>query len=368
MKKLLSVLCVVLLLCAAAVFSVRAEETYDLSGVYNSLSDEAREHLLSLGADSADADTLSSISFEGILAEISRIGSQSAQEPLRGLISVTAMLLICSLLSSYQTALSADIGGTLNTVLVLCLSAAVAVPAAGLIRQTGEMLVCSSNLMLAYIPVMALLLTASGSIAGSAAYYAGVLAMGEGIGQLSARIIVPFCNMLLGLGIAGGLNSAVNLSGFTRSLAKTAKWLLGFGMALFTAALGLKQVLSSAADSLTGRAAKLALSSFVPVVGSALGEALRTVQGSVTVLKSGIGVFVILALGVTFLPSVMSALLWLVTLWAGKSTAEALNLPQGALMLESISDVFRVMLAALLSVMTVYIITTAMIFTMGGSS
>ena len=84
MKKLLSVLCVVLLLCAAAVFSVRAEETYDLSGVYNSLSDETREHLLSLGADSADADTLSQLSFEGIFEEISRIGSQSSQAPLRG--------------------------------------------------------------------------------------------------------------------------------------------------------------------------------------------------------------------------------------------------------------------------------------------
>ena len=348
-------------------FPVGAEENYDLSGVYNSLSDETREHLLSLGADSADADTLSQLSFEGILEEISRIGSQSSQAPLRGLISVTAMLLIGSLLSSYKTNLSADTGGTLNTVLALCLSAAVAVPAAGLISQMGDMIVCSSNLMLAYIPVIALLLTASGNIAGSAAYYAGVLAMGEGIGQLSSRIIVPFCNMLLGLGIAGGLNSAVNLGGFTRSLAKTAKWLLGFGMALFTAVLGLKQVLTSAADSLTGRAAKLALSSFVPVVGSALGEALRTVQGSLTVLKSGIGVFVILALGVTFLPSVLSAVMWLVTLWAGKSTAEVLNLSQGASMLESIADVFRVMLAAMLSVMTVYIISTAMIFTMGGA-
>ena len=348
-------------------FPVGAEENYDLSGVYNSLSDETREHLLSLGADSADADTLSQLSFEGILEEISRIGSQSSQAPLRGLISVTAMLLIGSLLSSYKTNLSADTGGTLNTVLALCLSAAVAVPAAGLISQMGDMIVCSTNLMLAYIPVIALLLTASGNIAGSAAYYAGVLAMGEGIGQLSSRIIVPFCNMLLGLGIAGGLNSAVNLGGFTRSLAKTAKWLLGFGMALFTAVLGLKQVLTSAADSLTGRAAKLALSSFVPVVGSALGEALRTVQGSLTVLKSGIGVFVILALGVTFLPSVLSAVMWLVTLWAGKSTAEVLNLSQGASMLESIADVFRVMLAAMLSVMTVYIISTAMIFTMGGA-
>ena len=367
MKKIIVVLCAVFLLFSA-VIPVRAEEAYDLSGVYNSLSDEAKEHLLSLGADSADADTLSGLSLESILAEISRIGSQSAQAPFRGLISVTAMLLICSLLSSYKTSLSADIGGALNTVLALCVSAEVAVPAAGLIGRTGEMLVCSSNLMLAYIPVAALLLTASGSIAGSAAYYAGVLAMGEGIGQLSARIIVPFCNMLLGLGIAGGINSAVNLGGFTRSLAKTAKWLLGFGMALFTAVLGLKQVLSSASDSLTGRAAKLALSSFVPVVGSALGEALRTVQGSVTVLKSGIGVFVILALGVTFLPSILSALMWLVTLWAGKSTADALNLPQGALMLENIADVFRVMLAAMLSVMTVYIITTAMIFTMGGAA
>ena len=367
MKKLISVVCTVLLLSIAAVFPVGAEENYDLSGVYNSLSDETREHLLSLGADSADADTLSQLSFEGILEEISRIGSQSSQAPLRGLISVTAMLLIGSLLSSYKTNLSADTGGTLNTVLALCLSAAVAVPAAGLISQMGDMIVCSSNLMLAYIPVIALLLTASGNIAGSAAYYAGVLAMGEGIAQLSSRIIVPFCNMLLGLGIAGGLNSAVNLGGFTRSLAKTAKWLLGFGMALFTAVLGLKQVLTSAADSLTGRAAKLALSSFVPVVGSALGEALRTVQGSLTVLKSGIGVFVILALGVTFLPSVLSAVMWLVTLWAGKSTAEVLNLSQGASMLESIADVFRVMLAAMLSVMTVYIISTAMIFTMGGA-
>ena len=368
MKKLLSVICIILLFCAVSAFPAEAEETYDLSGVYNSLSDEAKEHLLSLGADSADADTLSSISFESILSEISQIGSQSAQAPLRGLISVTAMLLICSLLSAYKSSLTTDIGGTLNTVLALCLSAAVAVPAAGLIGQMGEILVCSSNLMLAYIPVIALLLTASGSLAGSAAYYAGVLALGEGIGQLSSRIIVPFCNMLLGLRIAGGLNSAVNLSGFTRSLSKIAKWLLSFGMALFTAVLGLRQVLTSAADSLTGRAAKFALSSFVPVVGSALGEALRTVQGSVTVLKSGVGVFVILALGVTFLPTVLSALIWLLTLWAGKSTAEALNLPQGARMLESIADVFRVMLAALLSVMTVYIITTAMIFTMGGAS
>ena len=368
MKKLISVLGVLLALVSVSVISARAEDSYDLSGVYESLSDEAKEHLLRLGADSADVGTLSDLSFEDILDEITRIGSQSAQSPLRGLISVTAMLLICALLSAYRGSLSADIGRTLNTVLSLCLSAAVAVPAANLIHRTGDILANASNLMLAYVPVIALLLTASGSVAGSAAYYAGVLAMGEGVGQLSARVIVPFCDMLLGLGIAGGINSEIDLCGFTASLSKIAKWLIGCGMALFTAVLGLKQVLSAAADSLTGRAARLALSSFVPIVGSALGEALRTVQGSVTVLKSGVGVFVILALAVTFLPSLLSALLWMLTLWAGRSAAAALNLTQGAKLLESIADVFRVLVAVLLSVMTVYIITTAMIFTIGGAT
>ena len=50
------------------------------------------------------------------------------------------------------------------------------------------------------------------------------------------------------------------------------------------------------------------------------------------------------------------------------SAAAALNLTQGAKLLESIADVFRVLVAVLLSVMTVYIITTAMIFTIGGAT
>ena len=368
MKRIIIVFFVAVL-CAFSVRAVYAEETlYDVSGIYDSLSDEAREHMLAIGADGADADSLSSLSFESILNEILAIGSQNAQSPLKGLITVTAMLLICSMLSAYRGALSSDVGGTMNTVLSLCIGASVAVPAAGLIQNAADIVVNASNLMLAYIPVIALLLTASGSVSGSAAYYTAVLGAGEGVSQLSSQVIVPFMRMLLGMSIAGGVSSEVYLSGFVHSISKMAKWLLGFGMAIFTAVIGLKQVLASALDTVTGRAARMALSSFVPIVGSALAEALKTVQGSVTVLKSGIGVFVILALAVTFLPSVVGAILWQVTLWAGKSVAEALNLPQGARLLESLSDVFATLMASLLSVMTVYIIITAMIFSMGGAS
>ena len=345
-----------------------AEKDYDLTGVYDSLSEEAKRHMLSIGADSAQPDALSALSFDGVMNEIASMAQESAQSPLRGLISVTAMLLLCSMLTAYRGALNADTGSALELVLSICLSAAVALPASGVITSIGEVIANSSRLMLAYVPVMALLLTSSGSLSGSAAYYAAVLGAGEGVAQLSSGVILPLLRMLLGMSIASGAANGVNLGGFIASVSKAAKWLTAFMMAIFTAVLGLKQVVAGSLDSVTGKAARFAVSSFVPVVGSALSEALRTMQSSLAVLKSGIGVFVILALAVTFLPLVLRILLWQLTLWVGKSMSEALNLSHGAKLLGGMADVFSVMLAVLMSISAVFIIATAAVFTIGGAS
>ena len=345
-----------------------AENEYDLTGVYDSLSEDAKRHMLSLGADSAQPDALSSLSFDGVLNEIASMAQDSADSPLRGLISVTAMLLLCSMLTAYRGALNADTGGALELVLSLCLSAAVALPASAVISSIGEVIANSSRLMLAYVPVMALLLTASGSLSGSAAYYAAVLGAGEGVAQLSSGVILPLLRMLLGMSIAAGASNGANLGGFIASVSKAARWITAFMMAIFTAVLGLKQVVAGSLDSVTGKAARFALSSFVPVVGSALSEALRTMQSSLGVLKSGIGVFVILALAVTFLPLVLQVLLWQLTLWLGRAMAQSLNLSRGAGLLNGLAEVFSVMLAVLLSISAVFIIATAAVFTVGGAS
>ena len=345
-----------------------AENEYDLTGVYDSLSEDAKRHMLSLGADSAQPDALSSLSFDGVMNEIASMAQDSADSPLRGLISVTAMLLLCSMLTAYRGALNADTGSALELVLSLCLSAAVALPASAVITSIGEVIANSSRLMLAYVPVMALLLTASGSLSGSAAYYAAVLGAGEGVAQLSSGVILPLLRMLLGMSIAAGASNGADLGGFIASVSKAARWITAFMMAIFTAVLGLKQVVAGSLDSVTGKAARFALSSFVPVVGSALSEALRTMQSSLGVLKSGIGVFVILALAVTFLPLVLQMLLWQLTLWLGRAMAQSLNLSRGAGLLNGLADVFSVMLAVLLSISAVFIIATAAVFTVGGAS
>lgn len=372
MKKIITIFIISISLVIISTVAVNAEENadessflYDLSGIYNSLSDEAKQSLKDIGAASADPNTLSEISFNSIVAEILDLAGENVSSPLKGLISITALLLLSSILSAYKSTLNSDISTALNITTTLCITCAVAVPAISVINNTASVISTASNLMIAYIPIMVVIMATSGHAVSGASYYSMMLAAGEGVGQLSSKVIVPLLNMFLGLSITSSVSPDINLSGFINMFSKAIKWILGFGMTIFTAVLALKQLITSSLDDVSTRAVRFTLNSFIPIVGSALSDAYKTVLGSVGLLKSGVGVFVILSVAVVFLPVILQSIMWIFTLWIGKSTAEVLGLSQPAKLLEAINVVFSTMLAILLCIMSIYIISTAIVLIAG---
>ena len=340
---------------------------YDFSGVYQNLSDEASRALSELGVTSADADALSALSFENVMAALSKMAGSGMTAPLKGLITMTAVLLLCSMLTAYQNSLT-ESGETVQTVAVLCLSGAVAVPAVGFIGTAGDVIAQCANLFLAYIPIMAVMLAASGKAVSSASYQALTVAAGQGVMRVSSDMILPLLHIFLGIAVSSGIAPQVGLGGFLSLITKLTKWLLGFVMAIFTAVLSLRQAASGALDSLGSKAARFALSSFVPVVGSALSEAYKTVQGSLHVLRSGLGIFVILALAFTFLPVLLQGLGWSLCLFVGKALAEALGVSHCAKLLEALGTVFSTLTAVLLCVPAVLLIAASAAFAIGGEA
>ena len=340
---------------------------YDFSGVYQNLSDEASRALSELGVTSADADALSALSFENVMAALSKMAGSGMTAPLKGLITMTAVLLLCSMLTAYQNSLT-ESSETVQTVAVLCLSGAVAVPAVGFIGTAGDVIAQCANLFLAYIPIMAVMLAASGKAVSSASYQALTVAAGQGVMRVSSDMILPLLHIFLGIAVSSGIAPQVGLGGFLSLITKLTKWLLGFVMAIFTAVLSLRQAASGALDSLGSKAARFALSSFVPVVGGALSEAYKTVQGSLHVLRSGLGIFVILALAFTFLPVLLQGLGWSLCLFVGKALAEALGVSHCAKLLEALGTVFSTLTAVLLCVPAVLLIAAAAAFAIGGEA
>ncbi len=341
---------------------------YDYSGVYNSLSDEAAQALEGLGITSADASALSNLSLDGVAQTLTKMAGDGFAAPLRSLITVMAVLILCAMLSAYRDSLSGENSETVQTVASLCLSGAVAVPAAAFISSAGSIIAHCANLFLAYIPLMAVMMAASGRALSSAGYQALTIGAGQGVARVCSDVLLPLMNIFLGIAVTSGITPQARLQGFLSLITKVTGWLLGFAMAVFTFVLSLRQTTAGALDSLATRTAKFALSSFVPVVGGALSEAYKSVQGSLQVLKSGLGVFVILALALTFLPLLLQGLGWSLCLSAGKAFAEVMGITDCARLLEGLRMVFSTLLAVLLCVLAVFIIATAAAFTIGGEA
>lgn len=368
MKKITVAFAAILLL-SFSVFKATAEEiAFDYSGVYNSLSPEVCEKLGELGLDSADANALSQLSFESVIAELAKTAGENLDPPFSGLITVAAVLLLCSLLSAYKTGLSFDAGDTVNAAASLCVCCAVVTPAAGLIAETENVVSVSANLFLAYIPIAAVMMAASGKAMSSVSYQAAMIAVGQGTVRVFSGVILPLLNIFLGFGITAGIAPQARLTGFCTMTSRLTRRILAFVMTVFAAVISIRQLLSDNIDSVGTRAVKFGLTSFVPVVGSALGEAYKTVQGSVRMLKSGLGVFVILAIAFTFLPLLIRGIGWSLCLMFGKALAEAMGIDDCARLLEALREVFSIIVAVLLCVMAVFLISTAAAFMIGGDS
>ena len=92
---------------------------YDTSALYDSLSDDVKQSLENIGINGIDSNELSQISFGEVVNEIVKLAGENSAGPLKAVISLTALLLICSLLSSYKNSLSSELSSSLGIAAVL---------------------------------------------------------------------------------------------------------------------------------------------------------------------------------------------------------------------------------------------------------
>lgn len=342
-------------------------EQFGAEALIDELPENSKKILNDIGVSDIDYTQLNEITFEDVINQITSIAVNESATPLKILASVIAVMLLYSILYGMKTsAKTTSMEQILSVCVTLCITCVIVIPVCDVINSGVEIITTASNFMLAYIPIMMVIMAANGRAVSGASYYSLMIFAGQGVTQFSTNIISPFLKLFLGLSITSAVSPGVNLKGFIDMTAKITKWLLGFVMTVFTALLTFRQLITTAMDSVSTRAVRFTLTSLVPVVGSALSDAYKTVQSSVGLLKSGVGVFVILSVGVVFLPAIIQCLFWIFSLGMCKSVGEVLDLKEPCLILSAINTVITTVLAILLCIMSVYIISTALVLLLGG--
>lgn len=373
LKKSIITAIVALLLISLSALNVCAEDISELEksveDLMNALSDEVKTDMESIGATSTDLLDLQNVSFEKVMNLILDKFRANSVGALSSCAVVIAILILNALIDSYKSALrQSSMQEVLSVVSTLCITTTLVLPIIDLISDSILTITDASNFMLIYIPIMVAILTFSGQAVTGASYYSMMVLACQGVSQLSTKFISPLLNVYLGFCVSSSITDRVNLRSLCQMFSKVIKWLISFTMTVFSALMTIRGMITTAYDSVTARAVRFTMSSFIPIVGAALSESYKTIQGSINLLRTGAGVFVILAILVVFLPTIARCLMWLISVNICKSVGEIIGVTSPINMLSAVSSVISTVFAITVCIMSVFVISTALLITLGGGA
>lgn len=350
-------------------YSQEIAEKSGADDLADKLPAETRRILNELGVEKADGESVSSVTPQNYFQKILSVFSGKAKAPARVFAAAVSVILLCALLNSLKLSFGEKpLGDVVGLVGTLCICTVVVQPIVACVSDAAEMLKAASGFLLACAPVLAGIMAAAGQSASAGTYHLLTAAAGGAVSAFASTVLSPMMNLLLALSVVSSVSPGLGLDGLCGAMNKAVKWIMGLGMTLFTGLVTMHSVVAVSADNAGVRAAKFMVGSFVPVVGSALGEALGTVNGCVKALKSGVGAFGLLAGLFLFLPVLAECVLWVLTLTVCSGISRVFDLGPIAELLKSAADVVSTMTAILLCSMSVLIITTVAMLLIGGGA
>lgn len=212
----------------------------------------------------------------------------SLTEAARTCLRLFAAVLIIALVSQFSAAPSIELCGTASVaVLLLEPSGALIELGVNTVRELHDY----GKLLL---PVMASALAARGGVTASSALYVGTAVVNAVLSAAVTSVMIPSVWAYLALSLGHAAVGESVLARLRDLLRWAMEWAMKLTLYLFTGYMAVTGVISGTADAAAGKAARIAVSGAVPVVGGILSDAADAVLLSASFLGNTAGVWGIL--------------------------------------------------------------------------
>lgn len=233
-----------------------------------------------------------------------------------------------------------------------------------MVKDSVNNLVGFSNSL---IPLLMTLILSTGSIVSVNILQPVLLFIITFIGNFINTVIIPLTLVSTALSIVSKISDRIQLDNLSKFFKSSVVWTLGVVLTLFVGLVSLEGSLSSTVDGITAKTTKAAVSSFIPVVGKILGDAVDTVIGCTTILKNAVGIVgVIVVIGICILPIIKLVLL-MTTYYIGSAVCQPIADKKIIDLLSQMGDTFKILLAILCSMSVMIIIGTTLVIKISNS-
>lgn len=220
-------------------------------------------------------------------------------------------------------------------------------------KQTIQNLVGFMNSL---IPILITLMITTGNITTANVVQPVILFLIGFIGNGIITIILPLLLISTVLGIISNISNKIQINKLSKYFKSSIVWVLGIVLTVFVGVLSIEGTLTSSVDGITTKTAKAAVSSFIPIVGKILGDAVDTVIGCSAVLKNAVGlVGIVIIIGICILPIIRLSVLT-ICYYITSAICEVIADEKIVKLLDQMADSFKILLAILFAASTMLLI------------
>lgn len=218
------------------------------------------------------------------------------------------------------------------------------------------------------VPILISLIVATGQVASGTVLQPILIFAVVFIGNIINLIVLPIITVSMVLTIASNLSEKVQIGNLAKFFKSSVTWLLGFVITIFVGLLSLEGTITSSVDGITIKGIKSVASTFIPVVGKALGDSVDTVLGATSLIKNSVGfVGIIIILGICISPIIKLTVLSVMYSLAG-AISEPLADKKIVDVITQMAGVFKILLGVVFFIAVLLIIGIALTLKISNAS
>ncbi len=225
------------------------------------------------------------------------------------------------------------------------------------------------NTMNTFAPVMSAMYIMTGSISSAALSNASMMLFLSIVENFIVIALIPIIKICLCFSVVSSVSGGIDLSEGSKMIKSTFSGICVFIVSIFSFVMSYQGVLAQSADSLTMRTARFAVGNFIPIVGGFVGESLKTISSSLSLVKNSCGVIAIIVIALITLPVIISLLLYKLSFGIISSATRVLGIRNEAKCCDEAGTLCSFMLAILCLTCIVFLFAlTIFIKSSGGIS
>ena len=214
-------------------------------------------------------------------------------------------------------------------------------------------------------PVLLTLMTASGATASASVYTPTVAVLGSGMTNAVTYLAFPALLMSLVFDIIGSVSTSVKLGKTAEFFRSACKWALGTAFFLFIAVIGVAGITASVSDGISVRAARFAVSKYVPVIGGYLSQGFDFVMAGNVLIKNALGLSAVILVVLSVSPIIVRIVVFTLTLKLTAAISEPLGGDRFGGIMTAVSKSSSMLAVVVIAMTFLYVIFLSMIVCTG---